>query len=234
MAAEFLIVIPVYDGVDLLDVAAPREMFSFITEIPVTKQPVRIVIASEKGGIIVTRDLGPAGMKFVADASFADIGHVDLLWVPGGDPKALKVQFANPVYMDFLKRAAKDARYVTSVCEGALLLAEAGLLKGYKATTHWAFLDCLRKYEGVTVLPDAPRFTADFPRFVVDDHNGPMGIRVTGGGISSGLDESLELIRRIAGADIASGARLFTQYFPNPPVDATIPLLPHPCKQAMG
>ena len=231
MATEYLVVIPVYDGVDLFDVAAPCEVISWVKQIPTTGQSLKVVIASEQGGAITTR---PAGMQIVAGASFADIGHVDLLWVPGGAPSALQQQFANPAYIGFLQRAAKDAEYVTSVCEGALLLAEAGLLNGYTATTHWAFLNCLRAYPQINVIPAAPRFASDYPRFVVDDHNGPRGIRVTGGGISSGLDESLELICRIAGAPAASNCRQTMQYFPDPPVGATIPLESPTCADAMG
>src|SRR6185503_2278970 len=91
-----------------------------------------------------------------------------------------------------------------SVCEGALLLASAGLLDGYQATTHWAFIACLKSYSRITVVDG-------FPRFVID------GNRVTGGGISSGIDEAFELAARISSYAIAKQVQAVTQYFPKPP-----------------
>lgn len=222
MAEDFVIVIPAYDGVDLLDVAAPSEMFSWVSSIPSTGQNVQVIVAGEKP-VIATRGPGAGGLKIVPQDGLSNIKKADLLWVPGGDPSALKIQMANPKYMGFLRDIAADATYVTSVCEGALLLAEAGLLNGFEATTHWAFINCLKKYPGVKVVPG-------YPRFWVDDHAGPKGIRVTGGGISSGLDEALELIRRFAGQAAAEGAQLTTQYInPDPPVHAKLPSQPPTC-----
>jgi hypothetical protein len=88
----------------------------------------------------------------------------------------------------FLQRHSATAHLTVSVCEGALLLAAAGLLDGYRATTHWAFRDCLARFPRIDVAPY-------YPRYVVD------GNRITGGGISSGLDEAL----------------LNVQYNPRPP-----------------
>ncbi len=133
---------------------------------------------------------------------------------------------ANPRYIEFLKRVSEDATYVTSVCEGALLLAEAGLLDGFKATTHWAFIECLASYPAIDVIPDPSSSTEpEFPRFVVDDRYGALksGIRITGGGISSAVDESLEVIRLVGGDEIAKRIQRVTQYFPVPPVSATPP-----------
>jgi transcriptional regulator GlxA family with amidase domain len=112
-------------------------------------------------------------------------------------------------YLDFLKAQAAGADYVSSVCEGAMLLAAAGLLDGYRATTHWAFVPCFARFPAIKVAKG-------FPRYVVD------GNRVTGGGISSGLDEALQLVALIAGADIAKEVQMTTQYFPQPPFDQSI------------
>jgi cyclohexyl-isocyanide hydratase len=100
---------------------------------------------------------------------------------------------------------------VTSVCEGALLAARAGLLDGYSATTHWAFMNCLRQFPRVTVVEDG------HPRYVVDRN------RVTGAGISAGLDEALAICELIAGTAVAMSVQLTTQYFPRPPVWGVIP-----------
>lgn len=114
------------------------------------------------------------------------------------------------VYLDFIKQQSEKAVYVTSVCEGALILASAGLLDGYEATTHWAFVPCLKKFCKVKVADG-------YPRFVVDRN------RITGGGISSGLDEALELIARASSYEIARQVQLVTQYFPQPPINGSIP-----------
>jgi len=91
-----------------------------------------------------------------------------------------------------------------------MLLASAGLLDGYEATTHWAFVPCLKKYSQITVADG-------YPRFVVDRN------RITGGGISSGLDEALEVIARVSSYQIACQVQLVTQYFPQPPINGGIP-----------
>jgi transcriptional regulator GlxA family with amidase domain len=132
--------------------------------------------------------------------------------VPGGDPAALKRLMTDERrrYLDFLVRQSKAARIVASVCEGALLLAAAGLLDGYRATTHWAFVPCLKRFSNVRVVRGHPRFVVD-------------GNRLTGGGISSGLDEALALIEMLAGAEVAQSVQQTTQYYPRPPVHSVLP-----------
>jgi len=197
--------IPIYDKVDLLDVAAPREMF-FVMKDCVPEVEVHLLSADGCG--VVTRD----GMTIGAEMAFADAPRLDVLWVPGGDPSALDALMHDParVYLDFLIGASKHARYVASVCEGALLLAAAGLLDGYEATTHWAFIPCLKQFPAVRVVQG-------YPRFVVDRN------RVTGGGISSGLDEALKMIELLSSYKAAQHVQQFTQYYPAPPVASVIP-----------
>src|SRR4051794_10289689 len=108
-----IIGIPVYQQVDLLDVTGPREMFSWMDE---PKADIRII--AETPGEITSRD----GFTFKAPYGFSDIDALDVLWVPGGDPAALKLLMSGPrTYLDFLIRVSKNARYVCSVCEGAML-----------------------------------------------------------------------------------------------------------------
>ena len=90
-----------------------------------------------------------------------------------------------------------------------MLLAKAGLLDGFQATTHWAFIPCFKQFPKIKVAEGNPRF--------VVDRN-----RITGGGVSSGLDESLKLVELIAGYAVAQQVQLVTQYFPCPPVSGTI------------
>lgn len=210
---NYRIGIPVYPKVDLLDVAAPYELFNWMAGELQGQCNVSVDLIGETTDMIKTRD----GLEFCPQKTFTQRPALDLLWVPGGDPAALTVQMADQTFMQYLVSASKDAEYIASVCEGALLLAAAHLLDGFQATTHWRFLPCLKKYPKIQVAPGNPRF-------VIDDRNGNKGIRVTGGGISSGLDEALELVGRIAGLAVAEQVQLTTQYLPKPPINVEIPV----------
>jgi cyclohexyl-isocyanide hydratase len=204
----FNIAIPIYAGVDLMDVAVPHEMFNWMgTFWREQTVSVKLVAATER--TLKTRD----GLKLTPDDTFKHYRQhhqAQLLWVPGGDPQSLQQTMSDATYLDFLRGQSVAAAYVTSVCEGALLLASAGLLDGYAATTHWSFLPCLKSFRKIKVADG-------YPRYVVDRN------RVTGGGISSGLDEALELMARVSSYDIAKQVQLVTQYFPQPPFNGDIP-----------
>lgn len=202
--------IPVYDKVNLLDVAGPAEMFYWAGR----SSGLETVIVSDGGAAVTSMN----GVRFDAQASFEQMPAPDVLWVPGGDPDALGVIMRNvdSPYLRYLREAAAGAKWVCSVCEGALLLARAGLLDGHKATTHWAFVDCLQRFPKIDV-------DTAHQRFIVS------GNRLTGGGISSGLDESLELIRLLFDDELAESVQVSTQYFPKPPVSGTIPPASPPC-----
>jgi cyclohexyl-isocyanide hydratase len=103
--------------------------------------------------------------------------------------------------MGFLRAHGERARYVTSVCTGALLLGAAGLLRGYRAATHWAYMDLL---PSVGAIPVHER--------VVVDRN-----RITAGGVTAGIDFALRVMAEIAGADRAERAQLMLEYDPAPP-----------------
>jgi transcriptional regulator GlxA family with amidase domain len=214
MSTDFIIAIAVYPRADLLDIAVPYEVFQWMAALW-TNHRVQVFLVAEDQEPILTRD----GLELSPHRTFDLIPSVNLLWIPGGDPDALLVQMANVRYLDFIQSRAASAQFVTSVCEGALIAANAGLLDGFKVTTHWLFIECLTKaYPKVKVAPD-------FPRFVHD------GNRVTGGGISSGLDEALYLVKLIAGEDVAKDVQVTLQYLPRPPVSGQIPGL-KPCPLA--
>jgi cyclohexyl-isocyanide hydratase len=205
-----LIGIPVYDGFDMLDVTGPWEMFSWASTQPVSAD-LSVMVVAEEAGCVASN----FGLKLDVTKSFADAPQFDVLWTPGGSPDALSrlmYDKAGEPYLAFLQQQAAGAHYVCSVCEGALLLAQAGLLDGYTITTHWAFVPCFQqRFAGKINLADG------FPRFHLDRN------RLTGGGISSGLDESLELIRLLYGEAAAQGVQQTTQYYPDPPVSSAIP-----------
>jgi transcriptional regulator GlxA family with amidase domain len=102
------------------------------------------------------------GFDFKVIKGFNDASVFDVLWVRGGDPTALAHLMENRTYLDFLLRQSATGRYVASVCEGALLLAAAGLLDGYMATTHWSFIPCfVERFPQVLIAPGHPRFHLD-------------------------------------------------------------------------
>jgi transcriptional regulator GlxA family with amidase domain len=196
---------PVYNDVDMLDVTGPYEMFTWAG--------MTVQLVAEKPGLIGFRN----GFSFEVKTGFEKASSCDVLWVPGGDPDALAVQMGDRLYLDFLIQQSGPAKWTASVCEGALLLAAAGLLDGYEATTHWAFIQCLiDRFPKVKVVPGHPRFHIDRDR-------------ITGGGISSGLDEALKLIELLQGTKAAQGVQRTTQYYPCPPVSSVMPDSPPPC-----
>lgn len=196
------ICIPVYDEVDMLDVCGPFEMFDWAG--------FEIDLVTENPGLVQFRN---KGFRFEVTRSFDGARAADALWVPGGEPQALSdmIWGNNRRYLDFLVAQAARSDWVCSVCEGAMLLAGAGLLDGYEATTHWYFKPCF-----ADKFPNVKTVEGD-PRFVLDRN------RLTGGGISSGLDEALKLIELLAGVDKATEVQVTTQYFPEPPVAGTLP-----------
>jgi cyclohexyl-isocyanide hydratase len=208
--------IPVYEGVNLLDVTGPLEMFYWAGR----KVDLETVLVSAGGGVT---SINGVYFKAQTQASFADTPALDVLWVPGGDPDALEAIMKDPdsPYLQYLRQIAANATWVCSVCEGALLLARAGLLDGHKATTHWAYIACLQRFKTITV-------DTTHPRFLVSKKQTPAGEekRLTGGGISSGLDESLQLISELFGERIAKSVQLTTEYFPKPPVTGAITEIP--------
>jgi transcriptional regulator GlxA family with amidase domain len=207
--------IPIYERVNLLDVAGPLEMFYWAGR----SNPLETVLVSSDGRGVTSIN----GVRFEAQASFAEVPTLDILWVPGGDPAMLEniMKDPNSPYLEYLRQVAVGAAWVCSVCEGALLLARAGLLDGYRATTHWRFIKCLQRFPKIDV--DTQR-----KRFLVCEN------RLTGGGVSSGLDESLELVRILFGEDTAKSVQMTTEYFPRPPVMGNLPAEAPGCSMSWG
>jgi cyclohexyl-isocyanide hydratase len=143
-----------------------------------------------------------SGLSFLADTAFDDCPQLDVLCVPGGGNGHLRAM-EDDVLLAFLAGQAENCRYVTAVCTGSLVLAAAGLLRGYRATTHWMSLDRLAAFGAI---PVAER--------VVIDRN-----RVTGGGVTAGIDFGLTLAAELAGEDFAQRVQLQIEYAPAPPYD---------------
>src|SRR5207244_4919070 len=126
------------------------------------------------------------GLVVMLRHDFQSCPPIDLLFVPGAG-SGIADTIGNDRFLDLLREAARPSRYVTSVCTGGIVLASAGLLDGYRATTHWSCIDCLKLFKKVKVVNGCPRY--------VRDRN-----RITGGGISSTIDQSLFMVETIVTA----------------------------------
>ncbi len=144
------------------------------------------------------------------ELDFASAPDLDILCVPGGS--GIVQAASDAATIDFLKRQGAAARFVTSICTGALLLGAAGLLKGYRATTHWLSLDLLPL---VGAIPVDER--------VVKDRN-----RITSAGITAGIDFALALVGEISGPQRAAEIELMLQYDPAPPFKSGHPRIADP------
>ena len=132
--------------------------------------------------------------------------RLDVLFVPGGVPGTLTMM-EDPEMLAFLAAKGKTARFVTSVCTGSLILGAAGLLEGYKATSYWATRDVLAE---LGAIPTQGR--------VVVDRN-----RITGGGVTAGIDFGLQITALLRSEDYAKAVQLYLEYDPAPPFDAGSP-----------
>lgn len=158
---------------------------------------------------LVARTLDPvptdAGFSLLPTATFATAPQPMILCIPGGFGTADVVEDAET--LAWVRQAATGADWVTSVCTGSLILGAAGLLQGYRATTHWASHHMLERFGAIPVEE----------RIVFD------GNRVTGGGVTAGIDFALALTAAIRGEDHARLVQLSLEYDPAPPFDAGSP-----------
>ena len=137
--------------------------------------------------------------------TFADCPQLDVICVPGGFGTDDMVN--DEEMLDFLRRQAKAAKYITSVCTGSLVLGAAGLLKGYRATTHWSAMDLLAAFGAV---PTKTRVCVD-------------RTRITGGGVTAGIDFALTLVSIMVDRPAAEMIQLRLEYNPAPPFDSGSP-----------
>jgi len=145
------------------------------------------------------------GLMLAPTASLAEVPAVDVLCVPGGF--GVNALLEDAEVLGHLRRLAASARYVTSVCTGALVLGAAGLLQGKRATTHWSARDFLPAFGA---LPTAGRIVRD-------------GNLLTGGGVTAGIDLALTVAAELYGQPVAEGIQLAIEYDPHPPFNAGHP-----------
>ena len=203
MSPDFPVIFPLYPNLTQLDFTGPYEVFARLPG-------ARCVLASVEGGTL----RADGGMLFAGLHPLAQLDACALLCVPGGLGSIAAL--GDRQYLGELRRLARSARYVTSVCTGSLLLGAAGLLTGRRAACHWAWRDALVAFGAV---PDAARVVRD-------------GNILTGGGVTAGIDLALTVLAEIAGRDYAEAVQLAIEYAPAPPFDAGSPENARPAVRA--
>jgi cyclohexyl-isocyanide hydratase len=192
---KFRIAMIIFDGMTNQDFVGPNDIFARCkqVEIDVLAKAMDPVKTDARGRILPDKALRDA----------AD--HYDMLFIGGGGGATAMMEDAEVIA--FLQSRAPKAKYITSVCTGALVLGSAGLLKGYKAATHWAAMGVLPL---LGAIPTKQR--------VVIDRN-----RITGGGVTAGIDFGLTVVAELWGAEQAQTIQLGMEYDPHPPFDAGSP-----------
>jgi cyclohexyl-isocyanide hydratase len=187
----------IFQNVTQLDFTAPFEVFARMPDAEV---------------LLISKDMNPVisdkGLAILPTHTFENCPQLDLICVPGGG--GVNQVIEDEISLNFLKQQAQKAQYITSVCTGSLVLAVAGLLDGYKATTHWLSIDLLRRFKQIEVIEER----------VVKDRN-----RFTGGGVTAGIDFALTVAAEIYGENIAKEIQLMIEYNPQPPFQSGSPRL---------
>ncbi len=184
----------IYPKMTVLDFVGPAQVLSQIPDVHIhtiwkTEDPV----------------MTDAQFSVNPSTTFKEAPDLDIICIPGGPGQGAIMD--DEEVLNFVARQGAQAKYVTSVCTGSLLLAKAGLLDGYKAGCHWNWRDQLKDYG---VEPVAER--------VVTDRN-----RITGGGVTAGIDFGLTLAAELVGVDMAKALQLALEYNPTPPFDTGTP-----------
>lgn len=196
--SKLQIVFALYPGVTHLDFTGPHQVL--------VRTPDSRVVAASLGGA----DIEAEGLTFANLADLAKLDRCDVLCVPGGF--GTTEAMLNDAFMAEIRRLGADARYITSVCTGSLILGAAGFLTGRRATSHWAWRDQL----------------AQFGAIVSDERVVRDGNIFTGGGVTAGIDFALTMLAELAGQDYAESVQLGLEYAPAPPFNSGRPELARP------
>ena len=178
-----------FPQVTQLDLTGPFEVFARLpnTEVHLVAKSLDPVYST------------PGDLQLQPTVTMQDAPQLNVLCVPGGPGVAALMEDTET--LEFLRHQAEGAQYVTAVCTGALVLGAAGLLRGYRATTHWLSLELLSLFGAI---PTEGR--------VVIDCN-----RITGGGVTAGIDFGLSLAALLCGQETAEDIQLMMEYAPDPP-----------------
>lgn len=194
-SSRITIVFALYPGITQLDFTGPHQVFSRLPG-------ADVVVASRAGGALENTD----GITFAGLSRLIEISRCDVLCVPGG-LGATDNAIGDQEFLHQVRRLAWDARFITSVCTGSLVLGAAGLLRGRRAACHWAWRELLEPFGAI---PDPGRVVRD-------------GNLITGGGVTAGIDFALTVVAELAGREAAETVQLTLEYAPAPPFDAGRP-----------
>jgi cyclohexyl-isocyanide hydratase len=204
--SDFNVGFVIFSGITQLDFTGPFEVLSRLGTPPSLSAPSRFprskthVVAKTMLPVSSDRDLG-----IMPSCTFQTCPPLDLNCVPGG--AGVAEALADVETIDFIRRQGARAGYVTSVCMGAFLIGAAGLLKGRRAATHWAYVDLLplvgASHEKARIVRDGNVFTS--------------------GGVTSGIDFAFRVVAELAGPEVAQAIQLGIEYDPSPPFDAGHP-----------
>ncbi|OHU23875.1 hypothetical protein BKG77_09855 [Mycobacteroides chelonae] len=193
MPRDLTSVIAVYPGCTLLDFIGPYTALSLFSDVQFAWLDTKPVTSD-------------SGAQFTPTTALGEVrDDVDVLLVPGGGDTSASL--SNEAFIAEIRRIGEKSRYVTSVCTGSLFLGAAGLLKGYAAASHWTTMELLPL---VGAIPTHRRW--------VKDRN-----RITGGGVTAGIDFGLVLVSELVGERNAKIAQLFMEYQPEPPFNSGSP-----------
>ena len=192
---KYQIGLVIYPQMTQLDILGPHQVFTSMpnTQVHLLWKTKEPVTSGE-------------GLTILPTTTFAECPTLDVLCIGGGDIGQVEMMRDREM-LEFLALQGKTAKYVTSVCTGSLLLAAAGLLQGYRAATHWLLRDHLAML-GVEVVPE---------RIVVDRN------RITGGGVTAGIDLGLVVAAQLCGEETAKTIQLILEYNPAPPFNVGSP-----------
>jgi cyclohexyl-isocyanide hydratase len=177
-----------------LDLTGPYEVLCRVPDVEID------LVAS-------TRDPVPSerGLAIVPTTTFSACAPLDMVCVPGGP--GVNDALGDAEILGFLQGVAPQARYITSVCTGSLVLGAAGLLEGRRAACHWMSRDLLRRF-GADPMPG---------RVIID------GKFITGGGVTAGIDFALRVVAELKGREVAEAIQLMIEYDPEPPYESGSP-----------
>jgi transcriptional regulator GlxA family with amidase domain len=190
----------IFDDAEELDFVGPWEVLTSLAQFK--RDGLRVVTIAEQERPVRCAK----GLRVMPDHTLESSPPLHVVLVPGGQGTRREVE--NPVLIEWLRKVGAQCEWVTSVCTGALLLHEAGFARSKRVTTHWGFVEALRKRGDVEVL-DGPRFVRD-------------GNLVTAAGVSAGIDMALWLAGQLYDPVTARQVQRYIQYDPSPPYSAEL------------
>jgi len=189
-----------FDDAEELDAVGPWEVFTVAAAM---RDDLQVISLSERGGQVRCAK----GLRIDTDHAIADAPKLDVLLVPGG--QGTRREIGNEGLLAWIAETAQGCQWVTSVCTGSLLLAEAGPARGKSVTTHWSAIELLRKRETAGEVRENIRYVRD-------------GNVVTSAGVSAGIDMALWLVGQLYDPDFARQVQRYMEYDPAPPYAAAV------------